>query len=141
MVSVQGSAARADGVGDGQATGPQMAPEVIDQQAIERLRQLDPGGQSGVLDRVLRAYQASLSRYLTEIVAEPVASDPERVARAAHTLKSSSAAVGAMGLAQRCADIEVLVRSHKTLPPASQVEAMIHEGRLVLAAVATMLGP
>ena len=100
-----------------------------------------PGGQAGVLDRVLRAYQASLTRYLAEVVSEPVASDPERLARAAHTLKSSSAAVGAMGLAQHCADIEGLVRSHKTLPPPAQVEAMIHEGRLVLAAVGTMLAP
>lgn len=141
MVSVQGGAGRANGVGDSQAAAPPVATDVIDLQAIERLRQLDPGGQAGVLDRVLRAYQASLTRYLAEVVSEPVASDPERLARAAHTLKSSSAAVGAMGLAQHCADIEGLVRSHKTLPPPAQVEAMIHEGRLVLAAVGTMLAP
>jgi histidine phosphotransfer protein HptB len=141
MVSAQGGTGRAEESADGFAGNvPGWAP-LIDPEAVERLRQLDPSGQHGVLDRVLRAYEASLRRHLSEMASEAVVSDPERVARAMHTLKSSSAAIGAGSFAQRCADIEQAVRSSKSLPPSEQVEAMIHEGRLVLAAVGTMLAP
>jgi HPt (histidine-containing phosphotransfer) domain-containing protein len=65
--------------------------------------------------------------------------DLDRMARAAHTLKSSSAAVGALAFSQMCADIEHVLRSLKVMPPTPQVEALIHEGARVQAAVGAML--
>lgn len=114
---------------------------LIDPQAIERLRELDHGGQHGVLDRVLKAYHGSLGRHLDDIAQAQAASDTARLLHAVHTLKSSSAAVGAAGFAQRCADIEQAVRTGKALPDHGQVEALIHEGRLVRSAVGAMLAP
>jgi hypothetical protein len=38
-----------------------------------------------------------------------------------------------------CADIEHALRSLKVMPPAPQVEALIHEGARVQAAVGAML--
>lgn len=118
----------------GGAAGP-----VIDPQAIERLRELDPGGQQGVLLRVLRAYESSLARHLVDIGSARDAADLDRLARAVHTLKSSSAAVGAMAFSQRCADIEHIARAGKTMPDAAEVEALIAEGQAVLAAIGAML--
>lgn len=118
------------------------AEPVIDPQAIERLRDLDPGGQQGVLQRVLRAYESSLARHLADIgQAGHTAADLDRLLRAVHTLKSSSAAVGAMAFSQRCADIEHIVRAEKCMPDAAEVEALLLEGRGVLAAVGAMLAP
>ncbi len=128
--------------GGGASPAPQAActpGPVIDPQSIERLRQLDPSGQQGVLDRVLRAYESSLGRHLDDVATALPAGDLDRMARAAHTLKSSSAAVGALTFSQMCADIEHVLRSLKVMPPAPQVEALIHEGARVQAAVGAML--
>jgi HPt (histidine-containing phosphotransfer) domain-containing protein len=118
---------------------PHAAASVIDPQAIERLRELDPSGQQGVLRRVLQAYETSLGRHLGEIGQAVTAGDAERLSRSAHTLKSSSAAIGAMGFSQRCADVEHHLRSERQLPPAAELQALIDEGRQVLAAVEAML--
>ncbi len=124
----EGAAAR----GGAGGAGP-----VLDPDAIERLRQLDPDGSQGMLERVLRAYESSLSRQLGEISGS--FDEPDRLARAAHTLKSSSAAIGALVFSQRCADVEQMLRQTRTLPTPAQLEALIHEGRRVLSAVGAML--
>ncbi|MFT3822253.1 MAG: Hpt domain-containing protein [Rubrivivax sp.] len=115
------------------------AAPVIDPQAIARLRELDPGGQQGVLRRVLQAYETSLGRHLVDIGQAVAAGDADRLSRSAHTLKSSSAAIGAMGFSQRCADLEHHLRGDRQLPPAAELQALIDEGRQVLAAVGAML--
>ncbi len=114
------------------ALGPALDPA-----AIERLRLLDPGGAQGLLERVLRAYETSLERHLVEIRSSR--SDPVRLQRAAHTLKSSSAAVGALDFSQRCAVVEHLLRHVKVLPATAELEALLDEGQRVLAAVGAML--
>jgi HPt (histidine-containing phosphotransfer) domain-containing protein len=134
--SVESSCAGGALAGEG---GAATAAPLIDPQSIERLRQLDPSGQQGVLDRVLRAYEASLGRHLDDVALSLSTGDLDRMARAAHTLKSSSAAVGALTFAQLCADIEHVLRSLKVMPPAPQVEALIHEGARVKVAVGAML--
>lgn len=123
------------------AAGVAGKPPLIDPQAIERLRELDPSGQQGVLERVLRAYQTSLARHLTDIAGASASADGDRLARAAHTLKSSSAAIGALAFSQRCADVEHAVRQERRIPEAAQLEALVNEGQQVLAAVGAMLSP
>lgn len=127
-----------DGAGHG-GSGGGTAARLIDPDAIARLRQLDPTGQQGVLVRVLQAYESSLERQLSEVAHALEQSDPDRMARAAHTLKSSSAAVGAMTFSSRCADIEHTVRQQRVMPDTAAVEALIHEGSQVLRAVGDML--
>lgn len=112
---------------------------MIDPEAIERLRQLDPTGQQGVLPRVLQAYETTLNRHLADVADAWSKAEADRLSRAAHSLKSSSAAVGALAFAQLCADLEQMVRDRKGLPDGALVEALIHEGRRVLRAVGDML--
>ena len=76
----------------------------LDAAALARLRELDPDGRHGVLTRVLAAFETSLARMLVQLRAELDAGDPGVVAGVAHTLKSSSASVGALALAASCAD-------------------------------------
>ena len=118
---------------------PAGGAALLDPEAIERLRQLDPGGQQGVLVRILRAYETSLARHLDEVMSAAVAGDAERLRRSAHTLKSSSSAVGALVFAQQCADLERMAEKAACQPGPGAVEAMVHEGRRVLVAVRTML--
>lgn len=137
--SPTGRLGAADDVAGSAAAGASAMSPLIDPEAIERLRQLDPTGQQGVLRRVLQAYETSLTRHLAEVSEAAAQGDGDRLARSAHTLKSSSAAVGAMAFAQHCADAEQAVRQRQAMPDAARVEALIHEGRRVLRAVGDML--
>jgi len=119
--------------------GAGSPPPRLDPDAIDRLRQLDPTGQLGVLQRVLQAYESSLARHLADVAEAVEQTDADRLGRAAHTLKSSSAAVGAVAFAQHCADVEQIVRQRRVLPDVALVEALVHEGGQVLRAVGDML--
>lgn len=119
--------------------GPGLAEPVIDPEAIDRLRELDPSGQQGVVQRVLRAYETSLTRHLGDIASARDGGDLDRLMRAVHTLKSSSAAVGALAFSQRCADIEQAARDARAMPDATEIQALLRQGQDVLAAVGAML--
>lgn len=135
MSNTQGGAGWRPGV----PTEPTDGQPVIDPSAIARLHELDPTGAQGVVARVLVAYHGSLGRLLGDIGAAAVTGDENRMVHAVHTLKSSSAAVGAMEFSNRCADAEQRIRNQRQMPDAASVEALIHEGRRVLAAVEAML--
>jgi hypothetical protein len=122
------------------ATPSPPAPS-LDAAAIARLRELDPGGRLGVLTRVLGAFESSLGRMLSQLEAEREAGNPAVVSGIAHTLKSSSASVGALALAAACADVEARLRagagSAATLR--ADVSRLLDEGAGALAAVRSML--
>lgn len=95
----------------------QLQTVVLEEQALARLRELDPQGRHGVLQRVLAAFDASLQRAAEQLAELPAASDEamlQTLLRTTHTLKSSSASVGAVHLAQACAGAE---RRLRTLDP------------------------
>ena len=116
-------------------------PIVLDALALDKLRELDPAGTNGVVQRVLRAYEQSLSRLLAEL--EPVRQtrDLDTVARVAHTLKSSSASVGALALSRRCALAEKAARAGDATALDGELDSLLHEGALALDAVRAMLRP
>jgi PAS domain S-box-containing protein len=88
---------------------------VLDAQAIARLRELDPGGGNKLLDRVIAAFVKSLDRLLPELDrARAAGLDLAAVRHVSHTLKSSSASLGALKLSQRCAEIEGMARNGQT---------------------------
>jgi HPt (histidine-containing phosphotransfer) domain-containing protein len=81
-------------------------PYELDAQAIARLAELDPGGDGQLVQRVLRAYAASLDRLMGDFRQARAAQQLADLRRAAHTLKSSSASVGALQLAALCSRFE-----------------------------------
>jgi len=106
---------------------------VLDAQALERLQELDPSGAAGLLVRVLATYTRSLQRLLDELRQARAASDLQGQRHVAHTLKSSSASVGALKLSALCADIEARLRDGATEGLEDAVDAMAEEGQRVLA--------
>lgn len=93
------------------AAGSPVAAE-LDPQALDRLRALDPAGTGKLLTRVVQAYLASADRLRRQLHDGLAAGDVGAVRLAAHTLKSSSASVGALGLAEACARAEAMARDH-----------------------------
>jgi len=88
--------------------GPSGA--VLDAQALANLAQLDPTGANKLLPRVLVTYRSSLARLLGQLAAARLSFDPVTLKLVTHTLKSSSASVGALTLAAMCAAAEQALR-------------------------------
>ncbi|MFZ2297838.1 MAG: response regulator [Aquabacterium sp.] len=84
--------------------------QLLDPDALRRLRELDPKGENHLLERVARAFETSLSRLLPQLSEAGQQQDLATVAHVAHTLKSSSASIGALKLSQMCADLESIIR-------------------------------
>ena len=84
---------------------------VLDAACLAELRALDPDGRAQLVKRVLATYQTSLVRLVEQLRQARAEATWEQVSRVAHTLKSSSASIGALSLARLCAEIERLLRT------------------------------
>ncbi|MBL8345902.1 MAG: Hpt domain-containing protein [Rubrivivax sp.] len=111
---------------------------MLDEGALARLRELDPEGQHGVVARVLAAYESSLVRQLDLMRAELAAPQAHVLGGLAHTLKSSSASVGALALARACEAFEQRVRQGATAQT-HDVAELIALAEAALVAVRTIL--
>ena len=108
---------------------------VLDAACLERLHELDPSGQGGLVARVMRTYVQSLAKLLDQLALARTTGDPAALRHVAHTLKSSSASVGALALSELCGEVERGLRDGGTPPQAAQIDAMAREGERVLAAL------
>ena len=111
------------------------APGVLDEQALARLRELDPGGQSGLVVRVLATYVRSLTSLLEQLHVARQDADLQGQRHVVHTLKSSSASVGALKLSELCADIERRLREGLTEGLEGLFDDLTTEGQRVLVAL------
>lgn len=123
-----------------QATASRLTstpPTVLDAQALAGLRQLDPTGATRLLQRVLTTYRSSLARLLAQLAQAREASDLPTMRLVTHTLKSSSASVGALSLSALCAEAEKSLREGRIdrleplidqlLAEAARVDAAVHQ--------------
>jgi histidine phosphotransfer protein HptB len=112
---------------------------VLDPAAVARLRQLDPDGSRGFLGQVLRTYETSLVRHLGALTDAAAAGELRRAGDIAHTLKSSSASIGAMRFSEGCALLERQAKAGDAAVLGPPLQALQAEGARVLAAVRDML--
>jgi hypothetical protein len=120
---------------------PASEPARLDEAVLARLHDLDPGGQFGVVRRVLEAYETSVQRLLDQLAGDPDQVSTETLASLAHTLKSSSASIGALRMARACEDIERRARDGTIGSPRPEVERLRAEAEAARAAVAAALRP
>ena len=116
------------------------APTVLDAQALGRLPELDPKGESQLIERVLRAFETSATRLLPQLEAARAGGDRNGVRHVAHTLKSSSASIGALALSQHCAAVEAIVREERADDLEAPLDALLAELAAVRQAIQTLLG-
>ncbi len=82
----------------------------LDAGALAGLRELDPQGRNGLLERVVKAFQDSLARLTPQLRNAMATGELKGIRHVAHTLKSSSASIGALHLSALCAELEAAVR-------------------------------
>ncbi|KQW51890.1 MULTISPECIES: Hpt domain-containing protein [unclassified Roseateles] len=121
-------------------TAPHPAA-LLDLEAIRRLRELDPSGGNKLLERVVIAFSNSLDRLLPDLARAREGATPDLavVRHVSHTLKSSSASLGAMALSARCAEIETMVRDGQVQGLSEQLDAMLQDIQQVRTALAALL--
>ena len=92
------------------AGAPTEPPLVLDADALAVLAQLDPTGANRLLHRVLTTYRSSLARLMAQLVAARQPFDAATLRLVSHTIKSSSASVGALDLSALCGAAEQALR-------------------------------
>ncbi len=135
----------ADGVPPAPEAAPAVEPaaaadaSVLDAGAIERLRELDPRGESRLIERVVSAFETSVGRLLPQLQDAQRAGDMAGIRHVAHTLKSSSASVGALKLSQLCAQTESMIRQERAESLGTAVDDICRESEIVLQALKQLL--
>jgi HPt (histidine-containing phosphotransfer) domain-containing protein len=124
----------------GAAGGLGSSASTLDPAALARLAELDPSGANRLLERVLQAFQASVVRLRPQLAAGRAADDRAAIRLVTHTLKSSSASIGAMRLSNLCAEIETAIRLDPAAELGTPLDAL--DGALddTLHAIAAQLG-
>jgi two-component system sensor histidine kinase/response regulator len=109
---------------------------VIDPAALEELRGLEQEGDSDLVSQVVEAYLKSSSQLLEKIHEARTNRDPAAIAKAAHTLKSSSAQVGARKLSASCKELETRGRAGRINDALDLVDEITTQLKAVQAALA-----
>ncbi|EXI80614.1 MAG: Signal transduction histidine-protein kinase BarA [Candidatus Accumulibacter appositus] len=118
---------------------PSDTQEPINRRALDAIRQLPGPNSTTLLNKVITAYLLDTPARLTRLRAAADAGDAKTLNREAHTLKSSSANVGAERLAALCAELEALARKESVDGARPLLEEVEFELPRVLALLATIL--
>ena len=108
-----------------------VTPGVLNAEAIRRLRELDPTGESHLLTRVFQAFETSLNRLLPQLEQARNTADSSGVRLVAHTLKSSSATIGAVQLSKVCAEVEAMAHDSRLDAATSGIALILSEAQAV----------
>ncbi|MXN75284.1 response regulator [Burkholderia sp. 4701] len=100
-----------DVIADAASAAPADDANVIDRKALDALRALQRPGRPDVLTRIIDQFDLDAPRLIAGMHAAVAAGDADALKLASHTLKSSSANVGAQVLSARCREIEQLARA------------------------------
>jgi two-component system sensor histidine kinase/response regulator len=100
------------------------AAEVLDRQVLDQLSKVRTNGKAELLARVINVYLLESPKLMQKLKRAAHARDAREIARSAHSLKSSSANVGATMLSRYCEDIEASARRADT-EEASKILAKI----------------
>jgi len=108
---------------------------ILDQQTLERIRTMSRPGGPDLLVRVVDLYVSSSNALIDTMVAASRREDSVTLAHAAHSLKSSSANVGALAFAELCSDIEAAASGGRPEQALALLKKLLTEHRPVLRAL------
>jgi len=107
----------------------------LDQQTLDRIRAMSRPGGPNLLVRVIDLYVSSSNALIDTMLAASRLEEGSSLAHAAHALKSSSANVGALALAELCSEVETAARAGHMQQALESVKRLVSEHRQVLRAL------
>ncbi|MEJ0008306.1 MAG: response regulator [Steroidobacteraceae bacterium] len=121
--------------GNGNSRASSHTNSPLDEQALKQIRSLRHPGGPDLLKRVVDLY-ITHSRTLIDSLCEAIkGNDAAGVLQAAHSLKSSSANVGAKGLADLCGALEASAKAGKLTSGRAMLDSLMEEHKRVLHAL------
>jgi len=111
--------------------GPQEGTPPIDWSVLEKMIPLQPPGSETLLKRVISLYLDTSLGLMKEIRAAVEGSDADALHRSAHTLKSSSAYLGALAFSGICKELELMGRGKALAEAKERLAALEKEYRRV----------
>jgi len=112
----------------------------IDAGTIERLRAIKVDGGTTLLSHAFEKFRTLGPSQLDSIRVKTAEGDAETVWRTAHSLKSSAASLGALGLSQRCAEIERLAVASGAAAVVGLLDGLEAEFSLAMHALEALAG-
>ncbi|QYF93868.1 response regulator [Massilia sp. PAMC28688] len=113
--------------------------DVINRQALDNIRALSKDRGDALVQKVIAAYVDDTPGHLKTLRCAIADKDAGNVRKVAHSLKSSSANVGAEALAQMCKDMETLGRTDTTVGAAVILTDMEQEFQAVRHSLSAIL--
>ena len=111
----------------------------LDAQTLAQLGDLDPGGRAGLVQQVLSAYQTSSAVLFQQLSDAVTAADAEMLRKAAHSLKSASANVGALRLSVLFGELEAQGRQGRLEEATALLAAACAEYNRAMGEIALVL--
>jgi signal transduction histidine kinase/DNA-binding response OmpR family regulator/HPt (histidine-containing phosphotransfer) domain-containing protein len=121
------------------APAPANPQNAINRHALDNIRALSASGGDALVQRVIHAYVDDTPQHFKALREAIATLDTEHIRKAAHSLKSSSANVGAEALAQLCKTMETLGRSASTEGAAGILTDMEQEFQAVRHSLSALL--
>ncbi len=115
----------------GETAPPLAAATPLDMAIVEKIRRIPGENGSSLLRQVVSRFATNAASLMTDMRAKAKNSDPDAVWRVAHSLRSSSASIGAYRVSQSCAQIEALARENGILPAETVLAALDSELKAV----------
>jgi len=110
----------------------------FDASALDRIKALQRPGRPSLVMKVLTTYLDHTPKLLHDLRDGTAQQDPTRVRGAAHTLKSSSASVGAIRMADLCRELEEQAKAHNLAHAESTVHQITAEYEFIHPTLAAM---
>ena len=110
-----------------------MSAPAIDVRALDNIRKLQQPGAPDLLERIVALYLHDVPKLVHSMREAIAAGDGIALQRAAHTLKSSSATLGAFHLAKLCNEMEVQARDKHLVDPGQWISRIECESARVCA--------
>ncbi|MCK9296699.1 MAG: response regulator [Desulfobulbaceae bacterium] len=121
---------------DAASAGESRAKSLLDQKRLDMIRAMQRPDSPSVLDRIIVMYKESSPEILRAIREAVQQGDAESLREAAHSLKTSSANLGATGLASLCKQLEDLGGRAKAEAAAELLERLDASYQEVIASLA-----
>ena len=116
---------------------PGPAGSVVDRGVVDELIEAT-GGDPSFLGELIEAFRTDAPTQLAAMREAVAARSADDLVRPVHTLKSSSASLGALGLAERCRSLEAQARSGSLEGADQATEAIATELGLVITELSTI---
>ncbi len=114
-------------------------PSSIDHEVLEKLNALQRAEAPRLLARIIQSYLKTSPQLVQTIQNAVACNNATALHRAAHTLKSSSASLGAMTLAVLCKDLETMGRTNESTQAATVLAQLLVEYEAVCIELAAVL--